>query len=203
MASPARSGSSSGASSGALGGDIGPAAIKGAILIFVALLLGAFLLMQGTDTDVDAASAPSDGTATDNGQTPVATDGDNTDGTVDTTEATTTTEPADVLAPTEITVLVANGSGIPGAAAKVGEDLSAVGYKLAEPDNASQPAATSTVYYIGDFSAEAAGVAEALGLDPEADGVVAEMPDPIPTLDQNLGAASILVIAGTDIAPVT
>lgn len=203
VASPARSGSSSGASSGALGGDIGPAAIKGAILIFIALLLGAFLLMNGTDANLESASAPAGDDADPDTDTPAATDDDSTDGTSATTEATTTTAPAEARPPEEVTVLVANASGIPGAATQIGDDLSAVGYLVADPDNAKEPASTSTVYYIGDFEPEAIAVAEALGLDPTTEGVIAEAPTPLPTQDENLGAASILVILGTDLAPVS
>lgn len=190
-----------------MGGDLSPALVKGGILVFVALLLGTFLLYQGPDNELDASSAPpatdSSG-GDDDGDTPATdSDGSTPADTTDTTGGTTTTEaPTDARPPEEVTVLVANASGIPGAATKIGEDLTAEGYIVAEPDNAKEPSSTTTVYFIDGFEPEARAVAEALGLDPDADGVVAEMPTPLPTQDENLGAANVLVILGTDEAPV-
>lgn len=198
MTSPSRAASSDG-----LGADFSPTVVKGAILIFVALVLGVVLLIKGTDTDTG-------GSAPDGGAPVAAPDGDggSPDTTVaadttDTTGATTTTEaPSEARPPEEVTVLVANASGIPGAASRVGEQLTADGYLIAEPDNAKEPATTTVVYYIEGFEPEAQAVAVALGLDPEADpDVVAEVPTPLPTVDENMGAANVLVILGTDLAP--
>lgn len=188
-----------------MGGDLSPALVKGGVLVFVALVLGTFLLWKGPDEAQTASSGPpateADGEGDEGGQTDGTDPDDGSDGTTVTTAATTTTEAAEALAPEDVTVLVANASGIPGAASKVGETLAGDGYNIAEPDNAKEPSSTTTVYYIADFEAEARAVAEALGLDPEAEGVVAEVPTPLPTQDENLGAAQILVILGTDEAP--
>jgi len=199
VTSPARS------ASDGMGGDLSPALMKGGVLVFVALVLGTFLLWKGPDEAQTSASSPpateADGGTDDGGETDATQPADGTDDTTATSEATTTTEATEALPPEDVTVLVANASGIPGAASKVGETLAAEGYNIAEPDNAKEPSATTTVYFIADFEAEAQAVAEALGLDPEADGVVAEVPTPLPTQDENLGAAQILVILGTDEAP--
>src|SRR5262245_801218 len=166
VASPVRS-----RTSDSFGGDLGPAAIKGGILVLVALVLGIALLLQGTGADLEAAS-PGDGDQSDGGSgTPDTTEAGQTDDTSATTEATTTTSVA-ARPPDEVTVLVANGSGIPGAAAAVGTQLQGLGYLTAEPDNTPAPVTTSNVYYIPGFEAEARAVATSLGLDPDAEGVV-------------------------------
>jgi hypothetical protein len=200
VTSPARN------ASDGMGGDLSPALMKGGVLVFVALVLGTFLLWKGPDEAQTSASSPPatdvDGGADDgDGETDATEPAEGSDGTTVTSEATTTTEATEALPPEDVTVLVANASGIPGAASKVGETLAAEGYNIAEPDNAKEPSATTIVYYIADFEAEAQAVAEALGLDPDADGVVAEVPTPLPTQDENLGAAQVLVILGTDEAP--
>ena len=188
-----------------MGGDLSPALLKGGILVLVALLLGTFLLLQGPDNDIEASSGPpvTDPSGDDGDETPATdSDGSTPGDTTDTTGGSTTTEaPSEARPPEEVTVLVANASGIPGAATKIGEDLTAEGYIVAEPDNAKEPSATTVVYYIAGFEPEARAVAEALGLDPDADGVVAEVPTPLPTQDENMGAANVLVILGTDEAP--
>lgn len=197
MASPARS-----RTSDTLGGDLGPAALKGGILVFVALAIGVALLLQGTGTDLDA-SSPSgpDESADDGNGSPATTDDDgaNPDDTTDTTDGTTSTTGATARPPDEVTVLVANASGITGAAGTAGSTLQAQGYLIAEPDNAPLTT-TTTVYYISGFEAEARAVATALGLDPAAEGVVAEVPSPVPTNDASMGAANVLVILGPDVA---
>jgi hypothetical protein len=179
--------------------------VKGGILVFVALVLGTVLLLQGTGTDVEIASPDSGEDGTDDGEgTPGTTEpsDDGPDGTTATTGATTTTA-SEARAPEEVTVLVANGSGIPGAAGLFGDTLEAQGYIIAEPDNTPTPVSTSSVYYIPGFEAEARALASTAGLDVDAEGVVAEVPEPVPTLDASMGAANLLVILGPDLASTT
>lgn len=212
VASPAR-----GAASDNAGGEVGPAAIKGGVLIFVALVLGTFLLWRGTDSDLGLASAPDAPGVPTNGAVvapdePDGTDvGDEPDDGEDPTDGEPT-EPApgpddepddatEARPPGEVTVQVANGSGIPGVAGLLGTEIEQEGYSITEATNAKVPVTTSTVHYIDGFEAEAAALAATLGLDPSADGVVAEMPSPLPTTSENLEGANLLVIAGPDIAP--
>jgi hypothetical protein len=198
VASPARSSASDG-----LGGDLGPAAIKGGILIFVALALGALLLVRGPESDLDAASAPTDEEQTDDGDSPPATDDETGDTTTTAPDATTTTTASEARPPGEVTVLVANGSGLPGVASAASAQLAAAGYLTADPDDIkpSELGNPTVIYYITGFEAEAKAVAEVFGLDPEAEGVVAPMPTPLPTQDESLGAANILAVIGPDVTP--
>jgi hypothetical protein len=199
MASPARS-----RTTDSLGGDLGPAAVKGGILVFVALVLGVALLLQGTDSDVEASSPSGDESTGDGNGTPSTTDeATGPDNTSDTTESPSTTAGAEPRPPDEVTVLVANGSGIAGAAGALSTQLQGLGYHTAEPDNTPAPVSSSNVFYIPGFEAEARAVAQSLGLDPDAEGVVAEVPSPVPTLDASMGAANLLVVMGPDLAPTT
>lgn len=208
MASPSRSATSS----DGLGADLSPTVIKGAILIFVALVLGVVLLTKGTDVDT-ASTSPGGDDAT----APVGDDGGDESGdeggddnggdtsatsAPDSTATTATTEPAEARPPEEVTVLVANASGLAGAAGLLGEQLSAEGYLIAEPDNAKTPADGTVIHYIDGFEAEARALAEVLGVDLDADPeAVSEVPTPVPTMDENMGAANLLVLLGTDLAP--
>jgi hypothetical protein len=199
VASPSRSSASDG-----LGGDLGPAAIKGGILIFVALALGALLLVRGPDSDLDAASAPDDEEQTDDSAAPPVTDDDTGDTTTTTPGDTTTTTASEARPPGEVTVLVANGSGLPGVASAASAQLAAAGYLTADPDDIkpAELGKPTVIYYITGFEAEAKAVAELFGLDPEAEGVVAPMPTPLPTQDESLGAANLLAVIGPDVTPV-
>ena len=196
MASPARS-----RTTDSFGGDLGPAALKGGVLVFVALALGLALLLQGTGADLEASSPSADDESPDDDTgTPGTTDDDGaSDDTTATTGDTTSTTAAAPRSPDEVTVLVANASGITGAASTAGATLQAAGYLIAEPDNAPLTTATS-VYFITGFEPEARAVATALGLDPAAEGVVGEVPSPVPTDDGSMGAANILVVLGPDVA---
>jgi hypothetical protein len=82
--------------------------------------------------------------------------------------------------------------------------LAAVGYLTADPDDIkpAELGKPTAIYYITGFEAEARAVAEVFGLDPDAEGVVAEMPTPLPTQDESLGAANILAVIGPDVTPV-
>lgn len=169
----------------------------------MALALGALLLVRGPDSDLDAASAPTDDEQTDDGDSPPATDDDTGDTTTTAADATTTTAISEARPPGEVTVLVANGSGLPGVAGDATAQLAAAGYLTADPDDI-KPAELgnpTVIYFITGFEAEARAVAEVFGLDPDAEGVVAPMPTPLPTQDESLGAANILAVIGPDVTP--
>lgn len=163
--------------------------VRGAVLIAVAVVLGFILLAYGFPSADETVSASSDGS--------IPVDDTVLDSTIDGTGATTTTAGSgEARPPAEVTVLVANGSGVSGAAGEFTGTLNADGYVTAEPANADRKDYTTTVvYYVGEEQAEAAQVATALGLDPAA---VEPMPDPPPTEDGDLRNSTVLVILGTD-----
>ena len=125
---------------------------------------------------------------------------------------TTTAAPVTSVAPevdyvTEgATVVVANASGVDGAAGRLSERLAVVGYDMAEATNSADTVsnlATTQIYY--DPAVEAAlAVAESLqqalgGGDIE----VLEVSVPALTSSGELGEASVLVLMGDDVADKT
>ena len=157
----------------------------------MAVVLGFILLAYGFPSSDDPSTTATDGSipADDTGAQP------DTDSGGSPTSAPPSTDGA-ARAPAEVTVLVANGSGVSGAAGDFTGTLNADGYVTAEPANADRKDySTTTVFYVGEEQVEAQAVATALGLDPNA---VQPMPDPPPTEDGDLRNSTVLVVLGTD-----
>jgi len=164
-------------------------AARGAILVVVALVIG-ILLLRDEDSATTQVAVGSDTSAdVDEGADDEATD----DG-GDTTATSTTTTSAATRPPSEVKVLVANGSGVDGAAGGATDTLEALGYVTATPANAERVPST-IVYFTSGFEAEAAALAEALGADASA---VTEMPAVAPVDDLQL--SNILVVLGPELA---
>jgi hypothetical protein len=147
--------------------------------VFVVLLAGGIglLVLKNGFADSGGSTSPSSPTTT------AAT------GTT-TTAAGATTQPTTVPANAPYTVLVANGSGIQGAAARVTNFLKTKQIQTLPPVDASQKNfAETVVYYTPGYQAQAQAVAQQLG------GVqVAAMPNPPPVA--SLGGANVLVVVG-------
>ncbi len=205
------------------GGGLGPsnsaAAPRALLLIVVAVLLGAALLWKGLDDGTDLVSdqpvptttaptgdgTPDDGTGDstpDDGtgdSTPDDGTGDSTpdDGTGGTTTSTlfpTITEP-----PSEVQVLVANGSGTARAAGDVTELLVPKGYATLAPANA-QPTDSTMIFFRPGMVAEARAVMELLA--PDSPDLLAQIPPTGLAVAENaldrLESADIVVILGAD-----
>jgi len=205
------------------GGGLGPsnsaAAPRALLLIVVAVLLGAALLWKGLDDGTDLVSdqpvptttaptgdgTPDDGTGDgtpDDGTgdgTPDDGTGDGTpdDGTGGTTTSTlfpTITEP-----PSEVQVLVANGSGTARAAGDVTELLVPKGYATLAPANA-QPTDSTMIFFRPGMVAEARAVMELLA--PDSPDLLAQIPPTGLAVAENaldrLESADIVVILGAD-----
>lgn len=159
---------------------------RGAILVAVAVVIGV-LLLRDDDSATTQVAVGSD-TNADVGSGTVARD----DG-ADDTEITTTTTTEAPRDPAEVKVLVANGSGVNGAAGGATDALEALGYVTATPANAERVPAT-IVYYTTGFEAEAEALAAAIGAPPES---VTPMPAVAPVDDLQL--ANVLVHLGPDL----
>ncbi|CAB4530281.1 unannotated protein [freshwater metagenome] len=113
-----------------------------------------------------------------------------------TAPSSTTTSPAPIVvvkSPSELTVRVANGTRVSGAAGKVSDRLSELGYTTRTPTDAKTNDVSATaVYFSAPFNAEAESLAKSLGLDPAA---VMPLTDP-PAIDPD--GAELVVIVGTD-----
>ena len=213
---------------GGLGPSNGAAAPRALLLIVVAVLLGAALLWKGLDDGTDLVSdqpvptttattgdgTPDDGTGDgtpDDGTgdgTPDDGAGDGTpddgagdgipdDGTGGTTTSTlfpTITEP-----PSEVQVLVANGSGTARAAGSVTELLVPKGYATLAPANA-QPTDSTMIFFRPGMVAEARAVMELLA--PDSPDLLAQIPPTGLAVAENaldrLESADIVVILGAD-----
>jgi hypothetical protein len=159
---------------------------RGILLIVVAVALGVVLLRATDSPEPFEATSSGRTETTDRGTTPA------TDEEADTT--TTTAEAAVARDPSEVTILVANGSGMRGAAGRVADTLKGSNYVTAPSVNAKEPAEASTVFYAPGYEADAAAIA---GLLTPAPGVQ-PMPDPLPVDD--LSGAQVLIVVAADLA---
>ena len=191
------------------GSSAGGAAVRGAVVIGIALVIGFLLLQQGVgDEDLlvqseSASNASETGsTGGDDAGTGSDTDGSDTGETTATTAVsnagsvpTATTLPAARPA-NEVKVVVANAARVDGAAGRATEQLRALGYTTLPASNADEAADTSTLFYAEGYEAEALVMANEIGLDAAN---VAPMPDPIPISDPPADANLVLLL-GRDLA---
>jgi hypothetical protein len=157
----------------------GSALARGIALIVAAVVLGLVLLNATEKGPVLQATA-------DDGESVVTTTTE--------PESTTTTEPARAHDPAEVTILVANGSGVKGAAGRIAESLKASNYVLKESTNAESPAEASIVYFADGYQADARAVASLLTPPPG----IEPMPETVPVKD--LAGANLLVVVAADLA---
>ncbi|HJM32316.1 MAG: LytR C-terminal domain-containing protein [Acidimicrobiales bacterium] len=210
------------------GAGLGPSnsatAPRALLLIVVAVLLGTALLWKGLDDGVslsDDQPAPTtaeqaedrNGDATGDGSGDATGDGSGDatgDGSGDATgdgsgdgvtETTSTLFPTVTEAPSDVQVLVANGSGTARAAAAVTQLLAPKGYSTLPPANA-QPTDATMIYFRPGMGLEARAVMDLLA--PDSPDLLAQIP---PTglatgLAENaldrLETADIVVILGAD-----
>jgi hypothetical protein len=107
------------------------------------------------------------------------------------THSTTTTT---TIPPNKVPVVVANASGVTGAAATISTQLEAGGWDLLPPVNATADVPTSHVYYVAGFLESAAVIASSLHLPPTA---VAPYTTAVPI--SSIGTADVVVVAGPDL----
>ena len=160
--------------------------VRGAILVVVAVVIGV-LLLRDDDVATTQVAVGSD-TA---GQVDDTDGGDDGDADPDATTTTTTEAPRPAA---EVKVLVANGSGVNGAAGGATDALEALGYVTGTPANAERVPST-VVYYTTGFEAEAEALAAAIGAPEDS---VTPMPAVAPVDDLQL--ANVLVHLGPDLA---
>jgi hypothetical protein len=156
--------------------------MRGALLIIVAVVLGAGLLANGFRDDNVASGS-----------------GSSTQTTRTTTPGATSTPVVQAHDPAQVKVLVLNGSGKSGVAKAAKDQLAAANYTVLEPGNAGGGTITaSIVYFVPGYDADAGTVAAKLGL---AASAVQPLPNPLPATVADAQGANIVVIIGTD-APV-
>jgi hypothetical protein len=173
------------ADDGSFARSAGTAAVRGALLIILAVALGIALLATTGDDDIE-------GVATDDSaevDTPPAS-------TPDVGTPTTTTAPPAPQArpPAEVRVLVANGSGVAGVATRFKDQLAGAGYNALAPVNTTSRPLPSVVYFAPGFDAEADALAATLAPAPPVEAIPAEPPV------EQLGEADVLVVVGPELA---
>jgi hypothetical protein len=178
---------------GAKGRPTGPdaTAARGIALVALAMIVGVFLLLKGFDSEgtlVDGDTGQP--VTTDEGQNGDDGESPTTDGGPDVSVLTPTTRP-----PADVSVLVANGSGVSGAAAAISERLQPNGYVMLDPTNGSDTS-TTLVYYVEGYQADAEAIATSLGVDVTN---VAPMPEPLPGDIVGVADAKVLVHLGPDL----
>lgn len=111
------------------------------------------------------------------------------------TTPTHSTSPTTTVAPSKVSVLVANASGVTGAAAAVTAELKPGGWTMEPPVNASEKVTSSSVYYLAGDQQPALAVASALHLP---SSVVGPYTTAAPI--SSIGTAGVLVVVGPDLA---
>jgi len=197
---------------GGLGPSNAAAAPRAFLLIAVAVIVGLVLLWKGLDSapsgQTSAPSSPASTTAVPAGDTG-ATDSGSTDVTPTTAAATPTTSvstttappmPAPTHAPNEVKVLVANGSGVSGAAGRVTDMLSPLGWAMESPANADKTS-VSGIYYKNRYARDAQVIQEHFG---EAPNIIEQFPAgglAVPAnAEERVANADIIIILGSDLA---
>ena len=108
------------------------------------------------------------------------------------THPTTTTT---TIPPSKVPVLVANASGVNGAAALISDQLKPHGWDLLPPTNASTQVTVSHVYYVAGFKPEADAIASSLHLPATSVG-----PYTTAAPISSIGTAEVAVVVGPDLA---
>jgi LytR cell envelope-related transcriptional attenuator len=174
---------------GPLGRGADNANFRGIALVIVAAALGIFLIAKSFDT--------SSGTSVTTGSTTTTA---TTVAGVTTSSGTGTTTPGatnpqtTTANPGAVKVLVLNAAGVNGAAGRLRDTLKGLGY-TASAATAAKQVATTVVYYVDGFKADATNVAAALTLG--ADAVIL-MPAPPPVDAKTLGDNTVVVLLGRD-----
>jgi len=177
------------AGGGAAGGG-NSAGARGAILLALAAVLG-IVLLQAFDTDgsgvgVEAGGTPSPTSSPGSGST-----GNGSGSTVPTIPTSTTTPGR---TPAEVTVLVANGTGIKGLGSQTADSLKVLGYTTLAAVDATKALDTTTVQHAEGYQTEARAIALTLGLQ-----TTAVLPLNSPAVPDAQGA-NIFVLLGAEAA---
>jgi len=157
---------------------------RGVVLVAVAVVLGFFVLRAMNNTSAPVSTATGSATTV---TTAAAGGGAG--------KTTGTTAAKALRPPSQVTVVVANASGVKGAAAKQTNTLKAAGYKTGTAVNGPQGLnlTQTQVLYAPGYQAEALKLASGLG-KPSALKPLGN-PPPVP-----LNGANILILLGADLA---
>ena len=204
------------------GRSTGDAAVRGALLVGVAVIIGALLLWRGHDDNGNTAQStvgatttttakPASGVTGGSGTGTGATAGTGASAGTGKTGATgtgatgtgATAVTGTLHKPAEVKVIVANGSGTTSGAGQVTAKLQPKGYAmLAAADAATSNVAASKVYYRDSYAEDAKQVARDIGVAEPVEGVLERMPADLQLKTAASTAtaktANVVVIIGLD-----
>ena len=176
--------------------------IRGAVLVALAVILGALVLFQGLDDSPTTEIAVGETASAD----PTVAAGVIATAVVSVpAEVATSTSlpfaapaPATTLkhAPSEVTVQVANAADVDGLATLLSRRLGQRNYVVRTATNAEVKATTSTVYYQEGYDGDAQEIIQNVFA---LDIAMVPMPDPPPGVSNpEPGGVNILIVAGSD-----
>ena len=151
---------------------------------------------EATETETEAATETETETEGDAGGTEADAEGTEADGTEGDAEDEQAAGDGTGRRSRDVTVLVANGSGVSGRAAELTEQVGEAGYRTAAPSNVGggETLPASTVYFTEGYRAEAEALAATLDPPPQ----VASLPESGPVSD--LRGAQVVLVLGSDLA---
>ena len=176
--------------SGGNGSGSGSAGARGAILLAVAAILG-IVLLQAFDTDFDGGGV---GVDVGVGGSTVPPDGSSTASTLPSGPAGTTPTTLASRAPSEVSVLVGNGTGIRGLGGQTADALKAIGYNTLTAVDATKALDVTNVQFADGYEPEARAIAVTLGLPSTAVQALNS-----PAVPDTQGA-NVIVLLGADVA---
>lgn len=97
--------------------------------------------------------------------------------------------------PSEVKVLVTNGTQVSGVAAKFNDALRPRGYQLGTPGNTTAPTTESSIQYASGYEAEAKALASSLNLPED---MVKAMGSPAPVADTQM--SNVIVVIGDQLS---
>lgn len=180
------------------------AALRGALLVAVAVIIGALLIWRGHDDDDNGqgldTTADQTTTRATNGATTSRPSGTTARGATTSTPAGPTTPIGSTRQAATVKVLAANGSGVDGYASQVHQKLVTGGYASLGAENAKPGQATTNVYYRDTYQDDAASIAVFLGIDRNlVQAMPASLADRLEQSVQNRAqTASVVIILGAD-----
>jgi hypothetical protein len=179
------------AGDGSFGRSVGIQGGRAVVLIGIAVVIGLLLLHHepGSGKSVSLGGTSSKTTTF---TLPAGFGG----GTTTTVKSSGTTVTVPLRAPSQVKVLVANGTEVNGLAGRVAATLHTKGYQTLTPTDSVQKPSTTSIYFEPSYSSDAAALATALGLPATA---VQAMPQPPPVSDLPK-TTNILVLVGADLA---
>jgi hypothetical protein len=176
------------------------AALRGALLVAVAVIIGALLIWRGHDDGETNLATSSDQTTTRAGTTSRGSNNSTSRPGNGSTTPGSSTPIGSTRQPGSVRVLAANGSGIDGFATQVHQKLATGGYASIGAENAKPGQVNSFIYYRDGYQDDARAIAAFLQADANiVQAMPASLADRLDQAVQNRAqGANVVIILGSD-----